>query len=170
VLQSVSQTLVRRPTQVSGASATDASLQARLSGNCATHLFVRDCGGVWRGQCGCGGAAALLGGDSGDQVAVELDEVVGRGDEPPFRPAGRSPAALEASHLAVELQLAEDGFDRRLALAVERAAIRGREHASHEVIKAAGPSRARASAQAGVRCDEHLDAVADDRLDLSLCQ
>jgi hypothetical protein len=37
---------------------------------------------------------------------------------------------LEASHLVVELQLTEDELDRGLALAVERAAIRGREHAS----------------------------------------
>jgi hypothetical protein len=54
-------------------------------------------------------------------VAVELEEIVGRGDEPPFGAAGGSAAALEAADLAVELDLSEDGLDRGLALAVERA-------------------------------------------------
>src|SRR5215217_5032163 len=53
-----------------------------------------------------------------DPVAVELEEVVAGGDGPPFRPAGRSPAALEAADLAVELQLTEDRLDRGLAPAV----------------------------------------------------
>src|SRR5215217_7372019 len=35
-------------------------------------------------------AGAFLGGGGGDQVAVELEEIVGGGDEPPFRPAGGS--------------------------------------------------------------------------------
>jgi hypothetical protein len=38
-------------------------------------------------------------------VLVELEEVVGGGDEAPFRAAGRSAAAFKASDLAVELQL-----------------------------------------------------------------
>src|SRR4051812_2547866 len=61
--------------------------------------------------------------------AVSSPEVVGGGDEPPFRAARSSSAALEAADLAVELQLAEDRLDRRLALAVERAAVRGGEQA-----------------------------------------
>ena len=84
-------------------------------------------------------------------MAVELQQVVGRGDQAPFRSARGSAAALEASHLAVELQLAEDGFDRCLALALEPAAVWGCEHASHKVIEAPGPSGACAAAQAGVR-------------------
>src|SRR5215216_6212385 len=96
-------------------------------------------------------AGGSLAGEGGDPVAVELEEVVAGGDEPPFRAAGRSSAALEASDLAVELQLTEDRFDRGLAPPVERTAIRGREHASHEVVEAAGPSGASAAAQAGVR-------------------
>jgi hypothetical protein len=60
-------------------------------------------------------------------MAVELQEIVGGGDEPPFRPAGRSAAALEAADLAVELELAEDRLDGCLALAVKRAAVRGGE-------------------------------------------
>ena len=39
----------------------------------------------------------------GEAVAVQLQKVVGCGDEPPFRPAGRSPTALKPSDLAVEL-------------------------------------------------------------------
>src|ERR687888_36210 len=77
--------------------------------------------------------------DVGHPLAVELEEVVRCGDEPPFRAARRASAALEAADLAVELQLTEDGFDRGLALAVERAAVRGGEHAAHEVVEAAGP-------------------------------
>ena len=92
-----------------------------------------------------------LDGHREDPVAVELEEIVGGGDEPPFRPAGRSSAALEAADLSVELQLAEDGFDRCLALALEPAAVWGCEHASHKVIEAPGPSGACAAAHAGVR-------------------
>src|SRR5829696_10363042 len=88
-------------------------------------------------------AAAFLAGDGGELVAVELEQVVGRRDEPPFRPAGGSSAALEATDLTVELQLPEHRLDRRLAPAVERAAVRGREHAPHEVIEPARPARAR---------------------------
>jgi hypothetical protein len=49
---------------------------------------------------------------------VELEQVVGGGDEPPFASAGGSAAALEAFDGAVELDLAKDGFDGDLALAV----------------------------------------------------
>ncbi len=101
-------------------------------------------------------------------VSVEFEEVVGGGDQLPFAPAGGSAAAMEASHLAVELQLAEYGLDRGLTPAVERAAVRGGEHASHEVIEPARPARARPAAQAGVGCDQHLNAVADNGLDLAL--
>jgi hypothetical protein len=56
-------------------------------------------------------------------VIVELEEVVGGGNEPPFASAGRAPTALEAFDRAVELDLAEDGLDRDLALAVKRASF-----------------------------------------------
>src|SRR3954462_11817592 len=68
-------------------------------------------------------AIAFSGGGGGRLVAVELEEVVGSGDESPFRSARGSAAALEASHLAVELQLTEDGLDRGLSSPVERAAV-----------------------------------------------
>src|SRR3954468_22756627 len=98
-----------------------------------------------------GGAPPLpLGREGGGPVAVELEEVVGGGDQSPFRAAGRSAAALKALDLAVELQLAEDRLDRGLALPVKRAPLRGREHAAHGVIETASPSRARAAAQARV--------------------
>src|SRR5215217_9548030 len=75
----------------------------------------------WR-RCGgapaCRRAGGSLGREGGDPVAVELEEVVAGGDEPPFRPAGRSPAALEAADLAAVLQLTEDRLDRGLAPAV----------------------------------------------------
>jgi hypothetical protein len=121
-----------------------------------------------RPRSGVRRAAASLDGDGGDLVAVQLQEIVGGGDEPPFRAAGRSAAALEAADLTVALELPENGLDRGLALAGERAAAGGSEHVSHEVIKPAGPSGARAAAQARVRRNEHLDAVGDDRLDLAL--
>src|SRR5512132_1647861 len=44
--------------------------------------------------------------------AVSSQQVVRGRDEPPFRPAGGSAAALEAADLAVELDLSEDGLDR----------------------------------------------------------
>src|SRR5918994_6351532 len=69
----------------------------------------------------------LSAGDGGDLVGVELEQVVGCRDEPPFRPAGGSSAALEASDLAVELQLPEYRLDRGLAPAGERGAVRSRE-------------------------------------------
>jgi hypothetical protein len=56
----------------------------------------------------------------GEAVVVELQQVVGRGDEPPFAAAGGSAAALEAFDRAVEIDLAEDGLDRDLALAGRR--------------------------------------------------
>ena len=73
------------------------------------------------------GAGVVAGGLSGggrDPVAVELEEVVGRGDQSPFRAHGGSASSLEAVDPAVELDLAEHGLDRGLALAVERAAVR----------------------------------------------
>ena len=89
---------------------------------------------------------AISGGAGGEVVAVELEEIVGGGDQSPFRPAGRSAAALEALDHAVELELAEHRLDRDLALAVERPPAGRGEHTPHEVIEAAGPARTRALA------------------------
>src|SRR4051794_28605892 len=117
--------------------------------------------------CAARPAAAVSGCDGGAAVAVELEEIVGGCDEPPFRPAGRSAAALEASDLAVELQLAEDGLDGDLSSPVSGAPDGRGEHAAHEVIEAAGPSRSRRRAEPEVGGDEDLDAVADNRFDLA---
>src|SRR3954454_14316276 len=103
-----------------------------------------------------------------EAVVVELQQVVRGRDEPPFASACGPAAALEASDLAVELDLAEHGLDGDLALAVMVAPGGGGEHVAHEVIEAAGPAGTGALAQAGVGRDEHLDAVADDRVDLAL--
>src|SRR3954452_67040 len=121
-------------------------------------LVVRRRPGVgWRG--GCGGAVGVSAGDGREAVAMQLQEVVRRRDKSPFASAGRAAAALEASDLAVELQLAEHRLDGHLALAVERAALGRGEHAAHKVIAAAGPPWTWGLAQAGVGWDEDLDAV-----------
>src|SRR4051812_17733323 len=104
----------------------------------------------------------------GEAVVVELQEVVGGRDEPPFASACGPASALEASDLAVELDLAEHRLDGDLALAIEGAPSGRGEHTTHEVIEAAGPAGTGALAQAGVGRHEHLDAVADDRVDLAL--
>src|SRR6478672_7345476 len=104
-------------------------------------------------RSGCGG---------GELVVVELEQVVGRGDQPPFAARSGSAAALEAFDRAVELDLAEHRLDRDLALAVEVMAVRCREHAAHERVHAAGPTRPLASPQAGVRWHQHLDALAGE--------
>src|SRR4051794_1493794 len=104
----------------------------------------------------------------GDAVVVELVEVVGGGDEPPFASACRSAAALEASDRAVGLDLAEHRLDGHLPVAVEAAPGGRGEDAAHEVVEPAGPAGPGALAQAGVGRDEDLDAVADDRFDLAV--
>ena len=62
-----------------------------------------------------GAGERFLGGCERGLVAVELEEVVGGGDQPPFRPAGGSAAALEAVDAAVELGVGEHGLDGDLA-------------------------------------------------------
>src|SRR4051812_13767795 len=85
-------------------------------------------------------AAPRSGGCRGDLVAVELEQVVHGGDQSPLTSAGGPAAALEAFDRAVELDLAEDGLDRDLALAVKRAALRCGQDAPHEVEALAGPA------------------------------
>src|SRR3954468_15089347 len=111
---------------------------------------------------------ALSGRACGQLVAVELEEVVGGGDEPPFASAGRPAAALEASDRAVELDLAEHGLDGDLAAPVKRAALRCGQDASHEAIDAAGPARPGVLAQPGIGRNEDGHAVADDVFHLAL--
>src|SRR5215217_3189220 len=82
-------------------------------------------------------------------VAPELEEVVGGGDESPFGAGGVSAAAVEAVDAAVELRLAEDGLDHRLAFAVELGAAVGREPLAHRGVGAAFPAGPRAFSSAG---------------------
>src|SRR5512133_207255 len=69
--------------------------------------------------------------------APELEQVVGGGDEPPFRAAGRSASALEAIDPAVELRVSEDRFDHGGPFGVELGAGRGGQRAAHECVEAA---------------------------------
>ena len=71
---------------------------------------------AWSGPAGRGSGRC-----DGEPVAVELEEVVSRRDQPPFASACGPASALEASDLAVELDLAEHRFDSDLALAVKGA-------------------------------------------------
>src|SRR3954447_20454995 len=57
--------------------------------------------------------------------AVSSPEVVGGGDQSPFRPAGGSAAALEAIDPAVELRVGEYRLDRGLTFSVKRVAQSG---------------------------------------------
>jgi hypothetical protein len=95
-------------------------------------------------------------------------KVVRRRDQSPFASACGSAAPLEAFDRAVELDLAEDGLDGDLSLAVERAAFGCGKHASHEVVKAAVPAGPGPFAQSAVGRNQHLDSVGDDVLDLAL--
>ena len=65
------------------------------------------------------------------EVPVELDEVVGGGDEPPLGAGCGSSAAVKADEAAVVFGVAEDGLDELAALLVEAAAERGLEDAAH---------------------------------------
>src|SRR5215207_5651417 len=87
--------------------------------SCAARSSIRRGGASARRR-----VAAFLDGDGVDPMAVELEEVVCGGDQPPFRATGGSSAALEAADLAVELQLAEDRLDRRLAPSVKQGGLR----------------------------------------------
>src|SRR3954452_5614884 len=96
------------------------------------------------------------------EVLVELAEVVGGGDEPPFGTDGGAAASLVLGGAAGVVGVAEDRFDRLAALLVELSADVGREHRAHEVVGAAvpaGPFRL-VLAAAGVGRNQHCDAVA----------
>ena len=72
-------------------------------------------------------------------MAVELEEVVGGGDQPPFGADRAAAPASEAVQATVELHLREHGLDHWLAFAVELAATLGSQDAAHEVVVAAVP-------------------------------
>src|SRR5215213_6650999 len=95
----------------------------------------------------------------GAPVVVELQEVVRRRDQSPFASAGGSAPALEAFDSAVELDLAEDGLDGDLSLAVEGPPFGCGEHAAHEVVEAAVPAGPGAFAQSAVGRNQDLHAV-----------
>src|SRR5829696_9900548 len=100
------------------------------------------------GAAGLAGAAGGSGGRCG--VFVELEEVVGGGDQSPFGADGGSASASEAVDAAVELGVGEDRLDDRLALGVELAAALCGENPAHERVRAAVPAGPRAFAALGV--------------------
>ena len=71
---------------------------------------------------------------------MELEQVVGGGDQPPFRANGAASSSSEAVQAAVELHLREHGLDHRLALAVERAAAISGQHLDPAVGRRTRPS------------------------------
>src|SRR4051794_41873683 len=85
-------------------------------------------------------AAILLRRGGGRLVAVQLQDVVAGGDESPLGSARGSAAALEASHLAVELQLTEDRLGRGFLVAGEGGGGRGGGEAAAGGKKAPRPS------------------------------
>src|SRR4051794_28925519 len=88
-----------------------------------------------------GGARLLSGGCRGGGVPPELQEVVRRGDQAPFRAGGGSAAALEAVAAAVELCVGGDRLDHAPALCGEGPAPGGGPGAAHESGENAGPAR-----------------------------
>src|SRR5688572_21243692 len=75
------------------------------------------------------GAAVVGRGPSGGcgGGAVELEQVVGGGDELPFGVAGGQAASSEAGDASEVLDVAEDRFDDLLSSGVERVAVIGGE-------------------------------------------
>src|SRR4051812_25987276 len=65
------------------------------------------------------GRPALSGAGGRECVRVELEQVVGGGDQPPFRAGGGSAAALEALDPAVELRVGEHRLDHDVGAAVK---------------------------------------------------
>ncbi|MEO6858973.1 MAG: hypothetical protein ABI323_10350 [Solirubrobacteraceae bacterium] len=69
-------------------------------------------------------------------MAVELHQVVRRGDQTPFGEGGGTAWALETADLAVELDLREHRLDRRFSVLVDRVAVLASEDPSHKCIHA----------------------------------
>jgi hypothetical protein len=72
-----------------------------------------------------------------------------------------SAAAVQTVQAPVELRLAEDGLDHRLAFAIELGAAVCREPLARRRVGAAMPPRSGLFAAAGVRRDEQLDAAVE---------
>jgi hypothetical protein len=101
-------------------------------------------------------------------VLVELQEVVGRADQAPFGANGGPAPSVKAIQATVELGLGEHRLDELLSLSIELAAVVGVEHPAHEGVEATVPAGSRRLASAGVRRDQHPDAVGDDAFHLVL--
>src|SRR4051812_50096952 len=86
-----------------------------------------------------GGARLLSGGYRGRGVPPELQEVVRRGDQAPFRARGGSAAALEAAAAAVGISVGEHRPRHAPGVGGEGAAPRGRPGAAPERAEAAAP-------------------------------
>jgi hypothetical protein len=137
-----------------------ASSRASVRGDAAkTTASTRGCrvsrGAAWRqGRSGrwTGVRSCRRRGPSGPRggelVLVELQQVVGGGDQAPFRSDRRSSPSVEAVDAAVELGVSEDGLDQFLSLSVELGAVVGFKDAGHERVEAAVPSWASALAAA----------------------
>jgi len=76
-------------------------------------------------------------------VGVELCEVVGGRDQPPFGKRCSAAAALEAVDPAVVFCVSEHGLDGLFALLVDRVSKLGLQHTAHVVVEPAGPPGAR---------------------------
>ena len=107
------------------------------------------------------------------QVSVELEEVVGSGDQPPFGSACREAAPLEAVGAAGHFGLSEDRLDHLLSTAVEGSAVFAADHALHLRIEAVDALVAQTSTvcracgtRATIGVDDHLAAVDHEPLDL----
>jgi hypothetical protein len=103
------------------------------------------------------GSDSKLGGDAfvpgsagrdGQGVSVELEEVVGGGDQAPFRARGSPASSFEASDPSVRLGLAEDRLPHAQRAGIELVAVLGGEHSPHEVV-GSGEARLAWSAAGG---------------------
>ena len=68
-----------------------------------------------------------------ESVALELEEIVGRGDEFPFAGAGGESPALEAADASGSFDLSEDGFDGGCSLRVAPTTVGCSEPGEHVV-------------------------------------
>jgi hypothetical protein len=86
-------------------------------------------------------------------VAVELEEVVGGGDQAPPGPDGGSAASVEAVDAAVVFGVGKDRLDELLATSVEAGSQLGAQDLAHEAVEAAVPAGPVALAFADGRLD-----------------
>ena len=135
---------------------------------CRESRAARDAAAVGSRQAWSACATAARAPPSGgrERMAVELEEVVGGGDQPPLGANSAASSASEAIQAAVELHLREDGLDHRLSLAVKRAAALAGQQVAHLLVAAAFPVASCRPAAAGVGRDEQRDAALGDALHL----